>query len=146
MTMQTSRRGFLKSTAAAAAVLVVGVRADGVLAAGDAEAMLNPFVKITGDGQVIAIIKHFEKGQGPATGLTTLIAEELGVSMDQIGYEFAPSNPELYANLAFGTFQGTGGSTAMANSVYSSSNIVWSELNIGPVTFQWYPWVFTYNV
>ena len=55
-------------------------------------------------------------GQGPSTGLSTLIAEELGVSMDQMGYEFAPSDPQVYNNLFFGPFQGTGGSTAMANS------------------------------
>lgn len=78
--------------------------------------MLTPFVKITSDGQVIAIVKHFEKGQGPATGLTSLIAEELGVTMEQIDYDFAPSNPQVYNNLFFGPFQGTGGSTAMANS------------------------------
>ncbi|WP_406644625.1 xanthine dehydrogenase family protein molybdopterin-binding subunit [Aliisedimentitalea scapharcae] len=116
MTLNTSRRGFLKSAAAAAAVLYVGARADGVLAAGSAPAQLNPFVKIDADGTVTAIVKHFEKGQGPATGLTTLIAEELGVSMEDIKFEFAPSDPSRYANLAFGQFQGTGGSTAMANS------------------------------
>ncbi|MFL4470131.1 molybdopterin cofactor-binding domain-containing protein [Tateyamaria armeniaca] len=116
MTLNTSRRGFLKGAAAAGAVLVVGLRPDGALAAGSDAAQINPFVKIGADGRVIAIIKHFEKGQGPATGLSTLIAEEIGVGMDQIDYEFAPSNPELYANLAFGQFQGTGGSTAMANS------------------------------
>ncbi len=117
MTTHLSRRGFLKTAAAATAVLYVGATADGAAAAsGNADAMLNPFVKIDGDGNVIAIIKHFEKGQGPATGLSTLIAEELGVTMDQIGYEFAPSNPQVYNNLFFGPFQGTGGSTAMANS------------------------------
>ncbi|MEX0303403.1 MAG: molybdopterin cofactor-binding domain-containing protein [Leisingera sp.] len=116
MTLNTSRRGFLKSAAAAAAVLYVGARPDGVLAAGSAPAQLNPFVKIDADGTVTAIVKHFEKGQGPATGLTTLIAEELGVSIEDIQYEFAPSDPSRYANLAFGQFQGTGGSTAMANS------------------------------
>lgn len=116
MTLNTSRRGFLKGAAAASAVLVVGLKADGALAAGNAQAQINPFVKIGADGRVIAIVKHFEKGQGPATGLSTLIAEEIGLRMDQIDYEFAPSNPELYANLAFGQFQGTGGSTAMANS------------------------------
>ncbi|MFY0310640.1 molybdopterin cofactor-binding domain-containing protein [Leisingera sp. D0M16] len=116
MTLNTSRRGFLKSAAAAAAVLYVGVRPNGALAAGAAPAQLNPFVKISADGTVTAIVKHFEKGQGPATGLTTLIAEELGVSMEDIQYEFAPSDPSRYANLAFGQFQGTGGSTAMANS------------------------------
>ena len=114
MTLNVSRRGFL--AASGAAVLVLGIRPNGALAAGDANATLNPFVKIAEDGQVTAIVKHFEKGQGPATGLSTLIAEELGVRMDQITYEFAPSNPELYANTFFGGFQGTGGSTAMANS------------------------------
>ncbi len=116
MTINTSRRGFLKGSAAAGVLLVIGARPDGAIAAGDAAAQLNPFVKIGENGRVIAVIKHFEKGQGPATGLSTLIAEELGLRMDQIDYEFAPSNPELYANLAFGQIQGTGGSTAMANS------------------------------
>ena len=117
MTLNTSRRGFLKgASAATAAVLVVGTRPDGALAAASGDASFNPFVKIDSEGKVIAIVKHFEKGQGPATGLTTLIAEELGVRMDQIGYEFAPSNAALYNNTLFGQFQGTGGSTAMANS------------------------------
>jgi isoquinoline 1-oxidoreductase beta subunit len=115
MTMTTSRRGFLKGAAAAAAVLYVGARPDGAVAASSSDATLNPFVKIDADGNVIAIVKHFEKGQGTATGLPTLIAEEIGLRMDQIAYEFAPSNNELYKNLLFG-MQGTGGSTAMPNS------------------------------
>ena len=82
MTLNTSRRGFLKGAVAAATVFYVGVRPDGAIAAGSKPTMLNPFVKIGSDGSVTAIVKHFEKGQGPATGLTTLIAEELGVSMD----------------------------------------------------------------
>lgn len=116
MTLSTSRRGFLKAAAASGAVLVLGVRPDGALAASNSPSMLNPFVKIGTDGSVTAIVKHFEKGQGPATGLSTLIAEELGLRMDQIDYEFAPSNPEVYNNTLFGPVQGTGGSTAMANS------------------------------
>ncbi|KZK82845.1 Isoquinoline 1-oxidoreductase subunit beta [Pseudovibrio sp. Ad13] len=119
MSVLSSRRGFLKGAAAsAAAVLVIGVAPSGSMAAANAAdtTMLNPFVKIAADGTVTAIVKHFEKGQGPATGLTTLIAEELGVSMDAIEYEFAPSNPKLYNNTAFGPIQGTGGSTAMFNS------------------------------
>ncbi|WP_170770361.1 xanthine dehydrogenase family protein molybdopterin-binding subunit [Ruegeria lacuscaerulensis] len=117
MTINTSRRGFLKGAAAAGAVLLVGARPDGALAAASSEtAQFNPFVKIDADGTVTAIVKHFEKGQGPATGLPTLIAEEIGLTMDQIEYEFAPSDPNVYNNLLFGPFQGTGGSTAMANS------------------------------
>ncbi len=130
MTVSTSRRGFLKAAAATGALLVVGLNAKGAFAAADGTTQINPFVKISEDGRVVAVIKHFEKGQGPATGLSTLIAEEIGVGMEQIDYEFAPSNPELYANLAFGQFQGTGGSTAMANSFlqYRSAGAAAREL------------------
>ncbi len=115
-TLQTSRRSFLKGSAAlAGATLVVGYRADGALAAADTAADLNPFVRIEPDGTVVAIVKHFEMGQGTTTGLTTLIAEELDADWARVVPEFAPANSEIYGNLFFGG-QGTGGSTAMANS------------------------------
>jgi len=116
MTLNTSRRGFLRGAAAASAVLVVGIRPDGALAAAGNPSMLNPFVQVSTDGSVTVIIKHIEMGQGTVTGLSTLVAEEMGLSMDQIGYDFAPSNPQVYNNTLFGPMQGTGGSTAMANS------------------------------
>ena len=139
MTLNTSRRGFLKGAAAAAAMRYVGARPNGALAAGSAPAKLNPFVKIGADGSVTAIVKHFEKGQGPATGLTTLIAEELGVSMEDIGYEFAPSDPSVYNNLLFGPFQGTGGSTAMANSFmqYRQAGAAAREMLISAAAQEW---------
>ena len=61
------------------------------------------------------LIKHIEFGQGPFTGLATLVAEELDADWSKVRAEHAPSNPELYKNLAFGV-QGTGGSSAIANS------------------------------
>ncbi len=137
MTISTSRRGFLK--ASAAAVLIVGLRPDGALASGADQTALNPFVRIGADGRVTAIIKHFEMGQGPSTGLTTLIAEELGVTMEQIDYEFAPSNPQVYNNLLFGPFQGTGGSTAMANSFgqYRNAGAAAREMLIAAAAEAW---------
>ena len=139
MSIQTNRRGFLKGASALAAVLVVGAGTDGVLAAGDAGSDFNPFVRIGTDGRVTVIVKHFEMGQGPATGLSTLVAEELGVTMDQVDFDFAPSNPQLYANLAFGQFQGTGGSTAMANSFmqYRTAGAAAREMLIGAAAKQW---------
>ena len=136
--INTSRRGFLKGAAAVSAALVVGLRSDGVMAAG-ASADLTPFVRIGADGRVVAIIKHVEMGQGPSTGLTTLIAEELGVTMDQIDYDFAPSNPEVYNNLFFGPFQGTGGSTAMANSFmqYRQAGAAAREMLIAAAAAEW---------
>ena len=115
MTLHTSRRGFLKGAAATGALLVVGARADGTLAAASAGTDLNPFVTIDADGKVHAVIKHFEMGQGTTTGLATLIAEELDADWDAVGVTFAPADGERYKNLLFGA-QGTGGSTAMPNS------------------------------
>ena len=59
--------------------------------------------------------KHLDMGQGNATGLATLVAEELDAAPEQMRAEFAPADTGRYKNLAFG-MQGTGGSTAIANS------------------------------
>src|SRR5438876_4738396 len=75
----------------------------------------NAFVRIGTDNTVTVLIKHIEFGQGPFTGLSTLVAEELDADWSQMRAEHAPSNPQLYKNLFFGV-QGTGGSSAIANS------------------------------
>src|SRR6266404_1554515 len=75
----------------------------------------NAFVRVGTDDTVTVLIKHIEFGQGPFTGLSTLVAEEMDADWSKVRAEHAPSNPELYKNFAFGA-QGTGGSTAMANS------------------------------
>ena len=76
----------------------------------------NAFVRIHPDNTVTVIIKHLEMGQGTYTGLATLVAEELDAAWSQINVEGAPANAKLYNNLLWGPMQGTGGSTAMANS------------------------------
>src|SRR5687768_6222290 len=75
----------------------------------------NAFVRIAADDTVTVLIKHIEFGQGPFTGLATLVAEEMDADWSQMRAEHAPSNPELYKNLIFG-IQGTGGSAAINNS------------------------------
>jgi len=117
--LEMNRRTFLKGAAVASGSMVLGFSATGALAAetGSAPASavgFNPFVKIDADGAVTVVCKHFEMGQGTTTGLTTLVAEELDVAWDQVSTEFSPSSQE-FINLAFGG-QGTGGSTAIANS------------------------------
>ena len=118
-----SRRTVLKRTAG----LVIGVYltplAGNALAAAKAEAarsaavfVPNAFVRVATDSTVTVLVKHIEFGQGPFTGLTTLVAEEMDADWSQMRAEHAPANAKLYNNLAFGPFQGTGGSTAIANS------------------------------
>jgi isoquinoline 1-oxidoreductase beta subunit len=75
----------------------------------------NAFIRIAPDSSVTVLIKHIEFGQGPFTGLATLVAEEMDADWAQMRAEHAPGNQKLYANLFMG-MQGTGGSTAMANS------------------------------
>ena len=75
----------------------------------------NAFVQIDGNGDVLVLSKHLEMGQGTYTGLATLIADELDADWSRVRVEGAPADAKKYANLAFG-MQGTGGSSAMANS------------------------------
>jgi len=112
MTIQFSRRGFIKI--AAGAGLVIGLPVEFSRAAVGPFAP-NPFVRVAPDNTVTVIIKHLDKGQGVATGLSSLVAEELDADWSQVRAEFAPADVGKYKNLFFG-IQGTGGSTSIANS------------------------------
>ena len=76
----------------------------------------NAFIRISPDNTVTVIVKHVEMGQGTYTGLPTLVAEELDADWSQIRAEGAPADTKRYNNLFWGEAQGTGGSTALANS------------------------------
>jgi isoquinoline 1-oxidoreductase subunit beta len=76
----------------------------------------NAFIRIAKDDTVTVLCKHIELGQGPYTGLTTIVAEELDADWSQMRAASAAADAKLYNNLAFGPMQGTGGSTAIANS------------------------------
>src|SRR5262245_14601832 len=77
---------------------------------------LNAFVRIAPDNTVTVVVKHVEMGQGTYTGLPTLVAEELDADWSQIRAVGAPADAARYNNLFWGAAQGTGGSTALANS------------------------------
>ncbi|MCH9808189.1 MAG: xanthine dehydrogenase family protein molybdopterin-binding subunit [Alphaproteobacteria bacterium] len=125
--IETSRRTILKSIGGIGAGLVLGMHipskaraqsgAAAVIKGGSQDAVFAPnaFVRIAPDSTVTVMIKHIEFGQGPYTGLSTLVAEELDADWSQMRAQSAPANAALYKNLFFGV-QGTGGSTAMANS------------------------------
>jgi isoquinoline 1-oxidoreductase beta subunit len=110
----------LKGAAATAAGLTIGFYWSGPLSRALAAAAAkdfapNAFLRIAPDNSVTVIAKHLEMGQGAYTGLATVVAEELDADWAQIRVESAPADASKYANLAFG-MQGTGGSSAMANS------------------------------
>ena len=89
---------------------------DGGRAVARSEFEPNAFVRISPDNTVTVTIKHLEMGQGTYTGLATLVAEELDAAWAQVTVEGAPADAARYNNLAWGPMQGTGGSSAIANS------------------------------
>lgn len=116
----SSRRAFLKASGAVAGSLVIGLYLPDLRKAKAADLKdppaPNAFIKIAPDSTVTVLIKHLDKGQGVTTGLTTIVAEELDAEWSQMRSEFAPADAKLYNNLFFGSVQGTGGSTSVANS------------------------------
>jgi isoquinoline 1-oxidoreductase beta subunit len=114
-----NRRTVLLGTGALGAGLVIGFQWPGgrrAAMAATGEFAPNAFVRIAPDSTVTVIAKHFEMGQGTTTGLPTILAEELDADWAQVKVEFAPADSQRYNNLLFGEAQGTGGSTAIANS------------------------------
>ncbi|MBI2277880.1 MAG: xanthine dehydrogenase family protein molybdopterin-binding subunit [Dechloromonas sp.] len=123
-----SRRRFLQGSAgltlgfclpALAATTTLPAAGPGKAGAGLAATVTfepNAFLRIGSDNSVTVISKHLEMGQGTYTGLATILAEELDADWKQVRVEGAPADAQRYNNLFWGPAQGTGGSTAMANS------------------------------
>ena len=75
------------------------------------------YVMIGRDNTITVLSAHMDMGQGIYHGLATLVAEELGVPVNEVKVEGAAGNPRLYGNLTQGgTFQLTGGSSATPSS------------------------------
>jgi len=56
----------------------------------------NAFIRIGSDGSIRLVMPQVEMGQGAYTGQATLLAEELGVDLDQVKLEHAPPSDDLY--------------------------------------------------
>ena len=118
---QPTRRQFMKSGALLGGGLVFGFSLTGC-GGGNAAypfeqaagaLVPNALLQITPAGEVRFYCPRDEMGQGVTTGLTTIIAEELGVAPSAIDVRLASVHPD-YGNPAFGNVQLTGGSTAVS--------------------------------
>jgi isoquinoline 1-oxidoreductase subunit beta len=116
-----SRRRFLKTSASAAGVLVIGFwlpeergRAAFAQEAKKAPIHPNAFLRIGKDGTCTVMVKHLEFGQGVTTSLPMIVAEELECDWTRVRAELADAAPE-YAHTEFGV-QMTGGSSSVSNS------------------------------
>jgi isoquinoline 1-oxidoreductase beta subunit len=142
-----SRRVFLQSAGATGLVIGFGWLAPtgadaalpGVEGAATGPLAPNAFVRVGTDNLVTVICKHHEMGQGNTTGLASLVADELDADWSLVRTEYAPSDAKLYNNLLFGPMQGTGGSSAIANSFlqYRSAGATARAMLVAAAAEEW---------
>ncbi len=112
---ELSRREFLQRASVAGAGLVIAFhiplagRTRPATPAGPFAP--NAWLRIGADESVLVMVDRSEMGQGVATSLPMLLAEELEADWSRIKFEFAPAD-QAYINPLFGA-QGTGGSTSI---------------------------------
>jgi isoquinoline 1-oxidoreductase subunit beta len=119
-TLNTSRRGFLKTGAVLGSGLLISFTVPGAKRlAGAGATMLGPqsgaafvpnaYLHITADNQILVYLAHAEMGQGIWTTLSMLIAEELDVDVNKMvvqhGDAWKPYNHTMFG------IQITGGSS-----------------------------------
>ena len=115
--IQTSRRSFLKTGAAATGGLLMAVNLPGTLGQAMAAGTVstpNAWVHIADDNTITILSAHSEMGQGVHTSMPMLVAEELNVDLSQIKVVDAPPGA-AYVNALLGA-QITGGSTSVRGS------------------------------
>lgn len=131
MTNSISRRSFIRNATTASASLLVACQLP--VLSGCATKLPhsqtqawepNAWIQITPSNQVIFYLDRTEMGQGTATGLTTLIAEELNTAPHLITVKTSGIHPD-FVNSEYGV-QITGGST--------STRISWQPLRIAAAT------------
>lgn len=116
-TPELSRRQFLKVSAISGVGFSIGLSfSHAASAEAQQSSAMGHFIKIAKDNSITVVIKHLDKGQGVTTGLTAIVAEEMNADWAQMRWEFAPADAQRYNNLFWGPYQGTGGSTSIANS------------------------------
>lgn len=97
MSEQTLRREtFLKIAGGAGLALGFGIprTADAAVPETSVPAAVNAYVKIAPDNTVTIVVSKSEMGQGVATGLPMIVAEELEYPYERVRIEFAPAAPE----------------------------------------------------
>ena len=111
--LQTSRRGFLKTSGATALTIgfALPLATGRALAAAPAAFSPSAWLRITPDNRVTVICGSAEMGQGVLTAIPMLVAEELDADWKTVRVEQAPVD-QAFNNPAFG-MQATGGSTTV---------------------------------
>lgn len=110
----SSRRGFLRTSAASVGGLLVSFSLPGgsskAATTASTTGQVNAFIRINPDDTVTFAIHKAEMGQGTVTSLSMLLAEELGCDWRKVHTEFPAPSP------AFGPMMGVFGSQSIRTS------------------------------
>lgn len=100
----------------------------------------NAFIRVDADGKVRLVMPTVEMGQAIYTGIAMMLAEELGVGLDQVTIEHSPPNDALYGQALLGGGQITGGSTSTRGQwqVLREAGAVAREMLIAAAAAQWH--------
>jgi len=95
--MQTavSRRSFLGVTSALGSAFAIGCSFElaGERASAATSVPLNAWVRIDPDNSVVIVVSQAEIGQGIATTMPAIIADELGADWSRVRFENSPTDP-----------------------------------------------------
>ncbi|WP_448097851.1 molybdopterin cofactor-binding domain-containing protein [Luteibacter yeojuensis] len=99
----------------------------------------NAFIRIDPDGSIHLVMPTVEMGQAIYTGISMMLAEELGVGLDQIKVEHSIPSDALYGQALLGGLQATGGSTGTRNQWHGlrEAGAVAREMLIAAAAAQW---------
>ena len=92
-----SRRAFLQTTGALTFSFTLGGRVSSALAQ-EGAARFNAWVSLAADGTITVMVPVAEMGQGVATALPLILAEELDADWSKVTYQWAPPIAKVYGN------------------------------------------------
>jgi isoquinoline 1-oxidoreductase beta subunit len=100
----------------------------------------NAFIRIDADGNVRLVMPSAEMGQAIYTGSAMMLAEELGVGLDQVKVEHSIASDPLYGAPLLGGGQITGGSTSTRGQWQSlrEAGAVARDMLIAAAAAQWH--------
>ena len=116
----SSRRTFLKQSAAIGGGLTVGFHFPGAIAqsAGSKGAEINAWVVVRPDDTVIIRYARSEMGQGSMTSAPMLVAEELEADWKKVRIEYASANENVRRKRAWGDMAAVGSRTIRNSQEY----------------------------
>lgn len=122
MTLNPSRRNFLKGSAAISGGLALGFNFD-VLAQGKAAQPIvvpeaNAWVVVRPDNTIIIRYARAEMGQGSMTSAPMLMAEELEADWSKVKVEYARANEQVKRKRAWGDMAAVGSRTIRNSQEY----------------------------